>query len=327
MVKELFRLTKSKVLWCIVALIIIVFFAFAIEYCVNSSTMDNYIYHSISEYKSIDDIPSHIDELEDVKLFLESKDDNYEQNLQDIEQSIAIYKYLYENGISYNEFKSLYSVYMGMYDKSNNRVNYTEYMLNISTALLLVSLIICSTLLTCYDFSSDLYKNIYGTNAKRTKIYNNKLLAYLIFATIVITVLFLLTFITSLQCNIMTRNMLCFWGNKLFVLKSSTYIFLNYLMQIVSVCPFIILIYGFSSAIKNTYLNLFLCPTFCLVPFLMSNLNTLLGKNWYVLRMGLINMFNGFYPFWVFLIVFIIELGLAVLCFILGNRNFIKRDL
>lgn len=327
MYKELFRLTKSKVLWFIFAIVIFIFFVFAMEYCLNSTSKDNYIYHSISEYISTDEIPNYISNLENVKTFLDSSDADYEQNLQNINQSIAIYNYLYKHEISYDEFKNSYSVYMGMFVKSDNRVLYTEYMLNISSALAALSLIACSTILVCYDFNSDLYKNIYGTNMKRSKIYKSKLSAYLIFAAIILIVLFLLTFITSFQCNILTANMICFFGNTLFVIKSSSYIALNYLMQVLNIVPFVALIFGFASSIKNTYVNLALCTLSCFIPLTLSYLNNLLGRNWYVLRMGLINMFNGFYPCRIFIIVFLIEVLISALLFVVGNKIFKKRNL
>jgi len=42
--------------------------------------------------------------------------------------------------------------------------------------------------------------------------------------------------------------------------------------------------------------------------------------------MGLMNMFNGFYPSWVFIVVFALEAALAAIC-LFGSRLFIKRNL
>lgn len=332
--KNLFRIAKSKVLWIFCAIALIVFFAFAAEYSVNASTVENHIAFYVSEYDTIDDIPVYVEELEGMKEELEysktSEDydeDDYQEELLVIEHSIAIYNYLYQNKITYDQFRQLYATQAGMYIKSDNRAEYTEEMQDISSVLLLVLLTLCSTILVCNDFSSDLYKNIYGTNVKRVKIYRSKFLACLIFAAAVLLVLFILTVITSLQFKFIAPYMICFLGDELFVLSSPLYIFLMYIVRIIDLLPYIAVIFGISSMIKNTYLNLLLCTASCLVPYLLSYMTVYFGRNWYVLNMGLIYMFNGYYPSWIFIVVYLAKVIAAFLCCLAGYRRFKSRNL
>lgn len=324
MKKELFRIYKSKTSWIVLFIAIIVFFVFSINYALRANHYDNYIYHGVSEYKTIDEINEHIDRLEHNALLL---DENDTVNKAYIEQTILIYKFLYENEISYSEFQTDYSVYMSMYEESENKIIYTEHMLNIVSCVCLLSTIVISVLIISNDFSSGLYKNVFGTNKLRKNIIKSKLYAYLIFFAFLEGVLLIFTLITSMQFDNTTSNVICFWGNNLFILKSNYYIIFNYISQLLGTIPFVALFFGIALMMKNTYLNITASVSAFAIPYALSLFTEVLGRDIYAVKMGLINALNGFYPSWIFILTYSVEVLVSIVFVILGIIIYKQRDL
>ena len=322
--KELFRIYKSKTSWIVLFVAIIVFFVFSIHYALQANYYDNYIYHGVSEYKTIDEITEHIDKLESDLLLL---DENDTENKVYVEQTISIYKFLSENEISYSEFQTDYSVYMSMYEGSENKIIYTEAILNVVSVLCSFSMIIISVLIVSNDFSSGLYKNVFGTNKPRKTIIKSKLCAYLIFFAILECIFLIFALITSIQFDNVTPNVICFFGKKLFVLKSNNYVFLNYISQILGTIPFVVLFFGIALMMRNTYLNIITSVSAFATPYILSLFTEIIGRDIYAVRMGLIHSLNGYYPSCIFILTYGVEVLVSIVFVILGIIIYKKRNL
>lgn len=318
MTKELFRIAKAKTTWVALVLVLVCFFTVSTYYASQSSHYDNHIYHQISEYGSIEEIKEHIAALEAIK---ENTKDVY------ISQTISIYNYLYENNISFDAFAANYAAYMGMHEQSDNRVVYSEYMLNFCFLFVALLAAYSTVLIISGDFSSSLYKNIFGTNQCREDIIRRKVMACVIFALSAEVMLLLFTWITSNQFDWITKKMICFSGTKMFVVDTHTYVLFNYISQFIDVLLFVVVACGVALATKNTYVNIFADAIFLVAPYGMSALTDLFGEHIYAVRMGLINAINGYHPMWIFALTYGIKACVSILCIAFGIVIYKKRNI
>ena len=155
----------------------------------------------------------------------------------------------------------------------------------------------------------------------------SKLYAYLIFFAFLEGVLLIFTLITSMQFDNTTSNVICFWGNNLFILKSNYYIIFNYISQLLGTIPFVALFFGIALMMKNTYLNITASVSAFAIPYALSLFTEVLGRDIYAVKMGLINALNGFYPSWIFILTYSVEVLVSIVFVILGIIIYKQRDL
>lgn len=324
---EIFRLLKSKTIWAASLIAIVVFFAFAMLYSAECVSSENKIYHDIESYASAEEIPALIEELKEARDAIDGEEEKFKESTDYVDQCIAIYEYLYEHEISYETFERDYATIIGASDYEDSFVSYAGEMLDLSGNLLMLLSVISATLIVCNDFEAGVEKNVYGTNRDRSGLFKGKLGACLLYDAAMMLLFIVLTLVTSTQFATPAANLICFFENRLIVVGPQVYVFLNCLFQFASMVPTALLILGISSMMKNTYANLVTCVAACAVPRLLSLLHNVSSRNWYVLAMPLMDMFAGYYPSWVFLIMYFAELLVSLAFFFIGFNVFSRRNI
>ncbi|MDR3318475.1 MAG: ABC transporter permease subunit [Clostridiales bacterium] len=320
MIRELARLLKSKGILAILLLSLILIFVIAGIYSVNSENKTAYL---ISEYKALDEIPKHIEAIEQQIDELENKHYDTANEIENLRITIRIYRYLLENEISYEYLvENITSAPVTMFVA--DKLDYTQIMWATAILLILVVVIILAAVIVNSDFTSGVYRQLYSTGIPRKTIFRQKASAFFCANGAVFIIFSFVIFITGLIYKVNYGTTLIVDAKNIYTIGTAELCALSYLSALVTMLFFSTVIFAVSALIRNIYAAVLANGLFIGVYAVGSSFSSGFAAT---ITSELTSYYAGSAGFGIFVLVYILKIAIAIGLLILSRRIFLRKDL
>lgn len=248
MKNEIFKIIRTNPFVLIWIIFIIFIFSFGISYMNKKDSFERafesvYTYDNQEQLKQIIDLKNN-----ELNTYISKTNSNfYEEEINGLKEEIALYEYLYENNISYDSF--VISNEIQIYE--NDKIGFITYMLSFMQIVLLLIFVCINVFIFNEDFSSGMYKYIYGRNIKRNKIIINKTLISSIISIVLIAISIIVTVSLSISYDKNAEYIIYKIGMNIVSIKYTKVILLHIISFIIELLLSNLLIIGISLLSKK----------------------------------------------------------------------------
>ena len=229
MKKELKKIIYDKKIFIIFFFVIIAFFTLSTYYTINSKTqiVQNYS-HTILVYRNEEQLDKRIEDKKKEILELDEIDSDYSEQKRMLSEDLAIYEYLKENHIKYEDGVEI----AALAKNDNTRLKY--YLFIEGYVVLLVLVIAVS--LSYYVFVREIQDResvfIYGNDFNKNKTLAKKILVYFLSIFLILIIFLLFTYILGLALPISRNTIVYFYQNHVISMSVNRY----YIGMLMSLC-------------------------------------------------------------------------------------------
>lgn len=229
MKKELKKIIYDKKIFIIFFFVIIAFFTLSTYYTMNSKTeiVQNYS-HTILVYRNEEQLDKRIEDKKKEILELDVTDLDYEDQKRMLSEDLAIYEYLKENRIRYEDGVEI----SALVKNDNTRL---KYYLFIEAYLVLLVLVIAVSL-SYYIFVREIQDResvfIYGNDFNKNKTLIKKIIVYFSSIFLVLIVFLLFAYILGLALPASRNTIIYFYQNHVISMSVNRY----YIGMLMSLC-------------------------------------------------------------------------------------------
>lgn len=249
MYRELFRLKKGMAyfLWALLSLFIL--FYLSIFYYHRSYQAERYWFHPIEKYSHYNEIPNKIEALYKELENLNQDNPEEAEQIDVLEETIAIYRYLYQHRLAYENVVESNGI--GLF--AADRMAYMTFMTMIILTLSVGLAIFLSTTLNNYLYLTGIHRLLYGRKESRLRIVSHRLMVIVTITAISTLLLFLLIIPLSKTYHQDYRYILIFGKERIFHIKTNLYLLLNIISAVFVTLFYTLLAYAISLLIRNPF--------------------------------------------------------------------------
>ncbi|MDO9629333.1 MAG: hypothetical protein Q7I99_05470 [Acholeplasmataceae bacterium] len=258
MIKELKRILINPLSIFLIFGLFLVIFLFSYVYQSKIENSFNYREHPIEEYQSFNEIMDLIEVINSAIESLDTHDSNYTYQKKYLEETLSIYKYLYENEIDYFSYAET-SHFFGYL---NDPITFLLYLTPFVLTILIVTGLALAVSIVNYEQSTGVYKFIYGRENSRLRIIIRKLFAYFIIVFSIMFLMFLLMYILSLALNEPFEVIIILFNQTAYGFSVVNFIVMIFCSIMSVVVFYLIGFFAIALISKNTYVSISICIVF-----------------------------------------------------------------
>lgn len=257
---EFYKLYKSKLLVILPLIVFIAMFAFSLLFL----TMDTYdsssFGYEVTEYENFEEVKERIDSFSKAFENLDEQFENgkitnkeYNEGKEMLTESLAVYQFIYDNNIEYNDAKSL--LYLGF----DNKIAFVQVaiMFGEIVSIAVTGILIIYTF--CFDFQNGTVKFVYSNKKARMQVFINKVLTIIICFIVINLLVILCTALFSIPYDVKYKYLIEYFEGKVYCIEGTKQISNMYLNVFVNTLPYLIFFLCIALVIKNPYLAFVCC--------------------------------------------------------------------